>query len=154
MKEWLLRKWGVGEMERQYTENLTKLRDELANYKVATRELKAKLIEAESSTGRAIKVLRAGVGDVEPADEKKRKDYVAAASNFYIDILEPKLMQMIAQVREKQDTIFSEVPAGMVRAEYDWILKGTSNAFKLLMDWGDQMRGEHQANINKESNPE
>ena len=115
-------------------------------------QLKAQLIGAQSASARAFAIMSAGTGDVEPTDEKARKDYVASAANFYDAILEKKLMQMIAEVRELEDTIFIDVPRGMNRIQYDFVLKGTSNAFKLLTEWGERMKGEHAANISKETN--
>lgn len=112
--------------------------------------LRAELIGKEALMSRARAVVAANVGDVEPSEEKARREYVASASNFYQEILEPKLLQMIAEIRELEDTIFTAVPTGMSRIEYDYILKGTSNAFKLLMDWGTAMVGEHASNIIKE----
>ncbi len=115
-----------------------------------TDTLKAELMGLDARSKRVVKVIAADIGDVEPQDEKKRKDYVAAASNFYLEVLEPKLLQMTAQVREEEDTIFLNVPPGLSRAEYDYVLKGTSNAFRSLMDWGEQMKAEHAANLNSE----
>jgi len=115
-------------------------------------ELRSKIILAESRQAKSARVIAADVGDPEPRDEEQRMDYVAQAANFYDAILEQKLLQMIAQVREQEDTIFAEVPPGMTRVEYDYVLKGTSNAFKLLMDWGEIMRGEHQSNIRVDTN--
>lgn len=96
---------------------------------------------------RSNEIIAAEVGDIEPDAGDKRKEYVAQASNFYTAILKDKMLQMIAQVREMLDTHVEEVPPGMTRAEHDNFLRGTSNAFKLLMDWGDRMTGEHMENI-------
>lgn len=116
--------------------------------------LKAEMLGQEARLNRVVKVIAANIGDVEPTDQKARKDYVAQATNFYDAILEEKLLQMIAQVREQEDTIFTEIPAGMTRNEYDYVLKGTSNAFKTLMDWGESMKAERTADISNENNNE
>lgn len=113
--------------------------------------LKVEIMGLTARTERAIKVIAANIGDVEPTDQKARKDYVAQAANFYESVLESKMLQMIAQVREQEDTIFADVPPGMSRVEYDYVLKGTSNAFRFLMDWGEQMKAEHASNINSEN---
>lgn len=115
-------------------------------------ELKAKIIGEEENKKRAMRIISADIGDVEPTDEKARREYVASASNFYKEILEKKLMQLIAQIREEMDTVLVSVPQGMNRADYDNYLRGTSNAFKLLMDHYEMLSGEHLANITKETN--
>lgn len=111
--------------------------------------LRAELLGKNEIQKRARKVIDTNIGDVEPTDEKKRMEYVAAASNFYSEILEKKLMQMIAQIREELDSFLVTVPLGMNRADYDNYLRGTTNAFKLLMDHYEQLKGEHLANITK-----
>lgn len=113
---------------------------------------KAELLGATNTNQRALRIMESGVGDVAPTDEKQRRDYAAQAANFYDAILEKKLMQMIAQLRETLDTVFQSIPEGMDRVRYDDFLRGTSNAFKLLIEWGESMKGEHQSNITKESN--
>lgn len=121
------------------------------NYLITENQrLNAELLGAKEVQKRVVRVIAADIGDIEPVDEKKRKEFVAAASNFYQEILEKKLMQMIAQIREELDTEFvGAIPLGMNRTSYDNFLRGTSNAFRLLMDWGDQMKGEHLSNITK-----
>ncbi len=99
---------------------------------------RTELLAAKAAGNRAVRIVDAAVGDAEPSDEKQRADYVAAASNFYQDILEKKMLQMIAQTREELDTAFvADIPKGMIRKDYDNFLRGTSNAFK----------GEHLSNI-------
>lgn len=110
--------------------------------------LRAEILGKDALNKRAQKVIDTNIGDVEPVDEKARREYVAAASNFYSDILEKKLRQLIAQIREELDSL-GPVPFGMNRADYDNYLRGTSNAFKLLMDYYDQIKGEHLSNITK-----
>lgn len=126
--------------------------DEAMNAKNAVisdnQRLRAELLGKTESKKHKVRVLSTGTGDVEPTDEKARAAYVASASNFYSEILEKKIMQMIAQVREELDTSFiADLPLGLNRHGYDNFLRGTSNAFKLLMDWGEQMKGEHLSNI-------
>lgn len=116
------------------------------------KRLAAELLGKDEIQKRAVRIISSDIGDVEPIDEKARARYVASASNFYSEILEQKLMQMIAQTREEMDTILNSVPYGMTRADYDNYLRGTSNAFKLLMDHYEMLKGEHLSNITKETN--
>jgi hypothetical protein len=115
--------------------------------------LTAELNGKDEVQKRALRVVAASVGDVEPLDEKARREYVAAASNFYSEILEKKLLQLVAQTREELDTAFiATIPLGLDRNGYDNFLRGTSNAYKVLMDWGELVKGEHLSNITKETN--
>ena len=114
--------------------------------------LKAESLGQKEIQKRIRQIIGSDVGDVEPSDEKARKSYVAAASNFYQDILEKKMLQMVAQAREQLDSIWVDIPQGMTRSDYDNFIRGTSNAFKLLIDWGEQMKGENVSNITKETN--
>lgn len=115
--------------------------------------LQVKVTTLENARKRAVKVIETGVGDPEPNDSKERSEYVGLVSNFYQGILEAKLRHMIAVIREEQDTIFiGSVPEGMTRAEYDLVLKGTSNGFKLLMEWGELLSGEHVRNTTRVTN--
>jgi len=112
-------------------------------------KLKAELLGKTSNEKKTVRVIAAGIGDPEPTDSKSRADYVAQVSNFS-EILEPKLLQMIAVVREEMDGLHPKAggyPAGMSRFDYDNYLRGTTNAFKLLLDWGDLLKGEHLNNI-------
>ena len=101
---------------------------------------------------KAMKVIEAGIADPSPTDVEARIKYVAEVALFYDDKLEPKLLQLLAQNRDMLDRIYAEVPEGFTREQYIWILLGTSNAFKLLLDWGDAMRSEHVANLKDSEN--
>ena len=136
-------------IQRKYFDDAMRAKNEVI---AENQRLRAELLGKEDALKRAVKVIAADIGDVEPVDQKARAAYVASASNFYSEILEKKLMHMIAQTREQLDAVFSEVPIGMDRAGYDNILRGTSNAFKLLMDYYEQLKGEHLSNITKETN--
>lgn len=148
--------WALGSKDRE----ISALKRELSSAKLVAKQLQdennikhAQLTSLEKRTGRAMQIMNAGVGDPEPTDSKARASYVAEASNFYEGILEAKLLQMTAQVRELLDTVYQDLPKGMDRTRFDDMLRGTSNAFKLLMDWGNQMKGEHLANTtNKGAN--
>lgn len=141
---------GNGYTEKKYFDQAMEAKNKVI---ADNQRLRAELLGKEESSRRSIRVIAADIGDAEPGDEKSRRDYVASASNFYIDILEKKMMQMIAQTREELDTGFiANIPLGLDRHGYDNFLRGTSNAFKLLMDWGEGMKGEHLSNITKETN--
>lgn len=105
-------------------------------------EKEAAILGYERRARKNISVIDAGVEDPAPSEDATRYEYAISVSNFYKDILEKKLRHMIALVREQQDMIYAEVPQGMTRSEYDNFLRGTSNAFRLLMDWGELMSGE------------
>lgn len=101
-----------------------------------------------------IPIIEVGVTDPEPLDQEARKTYAAEFSRFFENLLEKKLKHLIAQVREDLDWSgwkTYEHPEGlahgMTRAEFDAYLRGTSNAFRLLLEYGEQMRAEHTVNI-------
>lgn len=111
--------------------------------------LKAERYRDKNLRKRTLEIISANVGDPTPTDDKARERYVAQVSVFFDDYLEKKLFQMIAQVRECEDQVFQEVPQGMDRTRYDDLLRGTSNAYRNLLDWGTEMKNEHTANITK-----
>lgn len=103
------------------------------------------------------KMLDVDIGDPEPTDEKLRNTYAASVALFFEEYLGKKLMWLIGQVREDLDSPFGvdpsrvrELPPGTTRAEYDWFLRGTTNGLKLLLDWGDRMKNERAAFIQKQ----
>lgn len=112
----------------------------------------AELSVLKEKLARTLPVVDPTTGNPEPMDHDQRVGYVARVAGFHREVLEAKIIHMIAQVREQQDTIHLELPTGYTRAEYDLILRGTSNGLKLLLDWGDIMVGEHLNNSRKEQN--
>lgn len=135
-------------IDKKYYDDMMKARDSLIQ---ENNRLRVELIGKEEKLKRLVVLIDMSSGDVEPTDEGQRRNYVAKASNFYSEILEKKLMQLIAQTREEMDSILNSVPYGMTRADYDNYLRGTSNAFKLLMDYYEMLKGEHLSNITKET---
>lgn len=155
MIEKILRRFGyipsteVGEIR----ERLDLLAVERAKVHQKNRLLELEINGKDAAAKKRIRVMATGVGDVEPTDVEARAKYTIAASNFYIEILEPKLLQMIATAREELDNVhILNIPLGMDRKDYDNVLRGTSNAFKLLMDWGELMKGEATANTTNANN--
>lgn len=73
-----------------------------------------------------------------PADKEKRRLYVGAVAGLHNDILRPKLLLMIAKVREalarEENT-----------REQDLQLKGTEYALWEIIRWGDLMLSEDKA---------
>lgn len=143
IKDWILRKFGYIPL----ADSREVLGRETAQAVREIARLKTELLGKESEQKKNRRVIDTSIGDVEPSDGAARASYVASASNFYTGILEKKLMQMIAQIREEMDTVSNPIPYGMTRAEYDHYLRGTSNAFKLLMDHYERLKGEHLSNI-------
>jgi hypothetical protein len=108
--------------------------------------LRTELLGKDLLLSRRMAIVNADAGDPEPYGEG-RENYVMHVANFYT-IFKPKLLQMIAEVREELDNITDTVvPPGMSRHQYDNFLRGTSNAFKLLMDWCERLSGEHLRNV-------
>ena len=107
-----------------------------------------------------IPIIEVGINDPEPTDEKQRQSYVTEFANFFDALLQKKLKHLIAQVREDLDwsgyrnrDYPTGLPEGMTRAEFDAYLRGTSNAFRVLLEYGEQMRAEATVynNINKDN---
>lgn len=116
--------------------------------------LKIELFSLERARGKIVPIIEVGINDPEPRDQEQRKVYVAEFSRFFETYLEQKLKHLIAYVREDLDwngwpdtTRPAGLPNGMSKAEYDWFLRGTSNAFRLLLEYGEQMKAEHMVNI-------
>ncbi len=112
-----------------------------------------KLLEIENEMLRkrlkdSIVVVDPGMDDPIPSNEDGRRAYVERYANFHDDFLERKLKHMIAQVREQLDGFgwdglaYDTLPQGMSRQERDAFFRGTSNALRLLLEYGEQMRSE------------
>lgn len=112
-----------------------------------------RLLEIENEALRrrlreTVVVVDPGMDDPIPSDEDARKGYVERYAAFHDDVLEEKLKHMIAQVREQLDGFgwdglpYDTLPAGMSRQERDAFFRGTSNAFRLLLEYGERMRSE------------
>jgi hypothetical protein len=108
--------------------------------------LKAELMGKELLLKKSIAIVDARVGDPEPQGSD-RKDYVMSVTNFYTDIGKKKLHHLIAVTRENLDQIYQDLPPGIDRTRYDDFLRGTSNAFKVLIDWFELLQGEHNQNV-------
>lgn len=86
--------------------------------------------------------------DPAPTEEEARKMYVAKVAQYHKEILGPKILAMIGDVRaqlEKFDsaTDNSGRPITSFKSEdFDLILKGTVNALWLMYEWGEQMTNE------------
>lgn len=99
---------------------------------------------------KSVQIIKADHQDPAPTDEGARAAYMANFSRLHVDFLKPKLYHMIADVREELD--WSGQPddrhpnplLGMNRAEYDAYLRGTSNAFRLLLEYGEQCVSEDE----------
>jgi hypothetical protein len=114
---------------------------------------KLKLLEIENEMLRqrlkdSVVVVDPGIDDPIPTDEDSRQAYVERYASFHDDFLEKKLKHMIAQVREQLDGFgwdglpYDTLPQGMSRIERDAFFRGTSNALRLLLEYGEQMRSE------------
>jgi len=99
---------------------------------------------------KSVQIVKADQQDPAPTDDGARAAYMANFARLHTDYLGPKLLHMIANVREELD--WNGMPndehryglVGMTRTEYDAYLRGTSNAFKLLLEYGDQCVSEDE----------
>jgi len=114
---------------------------------------RVKLLEIENEMLRkrlrdTVVVVDPGMDDPIPDDNDGRRAYVERYASFHDDILEDKLKHMIAQVREQLDGFgwdglpYDTLPQGMTRQERDAFFRGTSNALRLLLEYGERMRSE------------
>lgn len=118
-----------------------------------------KLLEIENEALRtrlreSVVAVDPGMDDPIPRNEEARRGYVERYASFHDEVLEDKLKHMIAQVREQLDGFgwdglpYDTLPHGMSRVERDAFLRGTSNACRLLLEYGDQMRSEGASLLN------
>lgn len=114
---------------------------------------KLRLMEIENDALRqrlrdSVVVVDPGMDDPIPTDSEAREAYAERYASFHDEILEKKLKHMIAVVREQLDGFgwdglaYDTLPEGMSRQERDAFFRGTSNAFRLLLEYGERMRGE------------
>lgn len=154
-----------------FTKKPPKIEPSLADYKavLATREiaygkridellreielLKLERMGDDYSKRKALRLMDVSIGDPTPDDPLKRAEYVREVGNFYSDFFEKKLLQLISFVREELDwsgLVDDQHKLnhlnGITREQYDFLMRGTSNALKLLISWGEEMRNENSAN--------
>jgi len=136
---------------------------ELADAERRIREVSGELTVAKATTYRAYdmqrvakEIIDAGIGDPAPTEEKEYERYCARIADVS-ELLKPKLMQMIAMIREELDwsglvdgTHPVEFLNNISRERYDDLLRGTSNAFRLVLDWLEFIQGAHASHINRE----
>ena len=125
------------------------LRDkQIQDLQLTNSKMRVELLGKDGRVQKAVALMNAATGDIEPIDTDQRKDFVAQVSNAFDVFLEKKLTQLIAVIREELDRVHDvSLPAGMDRTRYDDFLRGSSNACKLLLDWGELLKGEHRQNI-------
>ena len=126
----------------------------LADAKRQVQVLELELDTVKKRRPKIYAVIPADLADPDPNDAKQRATYVTSVANFYNDIGEKKFLAMIGAVRAILDDPYAEPIGGRTRAEFDDLLRGTSNGLKTIMDWMDQMRNEHLANLNKDNTNE
>lgn len=90
-------------------------------------------------------VININIKDPAPEDEDQRENYVSQVSGFHVDILRPKLQQLVSEIRGQFELINRET-FGYSQDEYDLFLKGTINGLWLIHDWGELMVNEQLAN--------
>lgn len=114
--------------------------------------LESELQAKEGQVRKTRIVIPVDINDPTPEDSKMRAAYVARGTEYFEEVFRAKFMRLIAQIREDLDNpnALAVFPAGTTRSEADWFLRGTSNAFKQLLDWGDEMRAEAAENLRKE----
>lgn len=111
--------------------------------------LKLELSAAQKKRRQTVPVLEIGIDMPEPKTEEERMKWAGEWARFYNTYLKQVLLHKIALVREELDWSgyrdnFHQagLPDGMTRSEYDIYLRGTSNAFRLLNEYGEQMVAE------------
>lgn len=112
--------------------------------------LKAKVIAFETEERSKRPFINVGLKDPIFGDTD-RKTYVARAAAFHKEVLGPKLLVMIGNVREQLEK-FDSAKDNLGRPitsfdneTFDAVLRGTSNAFWLIYDWGESMINEQIA---------
>jgi hypothetical protein len=117
--------------------------------------LHLELDAAHRARRKVIPMLDVEMGQPEPRNGTEYKQWVESWVGFHESYLAPKLRTMIAEVREDLDWAGyrdqlhrAGLPEGMTRAEFDAYLRGTSNAFRLLLEYGENKKAELQV-INK-----
>jgi hypothetical protein len=117
--------------------------------------LRVELSAAQSLRRKVIPIIDVEMGMPEPRNTTEYYQWVDAWASFHEGYLAAKLRTMIAEVREDLDWAGyrdqlhqAGLPEGTTRAEFDAFLRGTSNAFRLLLEYGERMKGELQV-INK-----
>lgn len=108
-------------------------------------------LELRNGIQKRISVIDVRAGDPVPNNEDDRRLYVGKYADFHKTYLETKLYQLIGAVREALDTskVADDFPLFTSRSDYDSYLRGTSNAFKLLLDFGEQMNNENADYISR-----
>lgn len=136
--------------EKELTKHIETLRGEIAL-------LKAERMGDDYSRRKALRLMDVSIVDPIPADAEQRKAYVREVAQFFTDYGEKKFLQLISFVREELDwsglidnNHSKEALNGLSRDQYDWLMRGTSNGLKLLLDWGKEMQSEHAANLQAE----
>lgn len=79
-------------------------------------------------------------------DRDQRKLYVGTVAGFHKEYLKPKLLNIIAAVREDLEKPHNEKMSDFLR--------GTANALWLLHDWGESMINEQVSNQNADVSSE
>lgn len=110
------------------------LEDELADQKM-------KILKLEQKKVWPLPVVEVEAKDPAPSQVDARKAYVARAAAYHVEVLRPKLLQLIADARAQFEQLNRET-FGLRPEEYDWILKGTLNGLWLLHGWGEDMVNE------------
>ena len=119
-------------------------------------------LRAEIEALRGVDLPFVSVDAKEPAphDRDERKLYVARVAAFHHEIMKPKILSMIADVRSqlgKLDSTFDNQGRKITHyspQDFDLILKGTENALWLMHDWGESMMSEQLENQRELSSEE
>lgn len=124
---------------------------QLAKQREEISVLNADVYAAQQKVKRALPLVQVNVSDPQPSDEKKFEAHAREWARFHEDFLAPKLNHLIALAREELDWSGmpsagheTGLPEGMERRDYDWLMRGTSNAFKMLLDYGLEMKSAYK----------
>lgn len=148
IKNWILRNFFGVNLE-AITKKAIARDHEIKILTIEIQRLKTEMLGKDLLLNKKVSIVSATVGDPEPQGAD-RANYVMEVANFFQGIGNKKLLQLIAMTRESLDDIYQNLPPGIDRTRFDDFLRGTSNAFKILMDWGELLTGEHKQNINPE----
>lgn len=110
----------------------------------------AELVALRSKTKRTLPVVDITFSDPAPTNEKEFAEYCREWTLFADNFLDRKCRHLIFLAREELDwsgmpssSHPDSLPDGMSREAYDWMMRGTSNALKMLLDYSAEMRSAH-----------
>jgi hypothetical protein len=128
--------------------------NEYLKYRLEETTKELELLKQELNISRPL--IKVDFQNVEPIDKEKRRDYVGKIAIFHAEVMKPKIMAMIEDLRsqlEKLDstkTANGETITGYSPEDFDKIIKGSINSMWLMYDWFELMTAEHKSYLRNE----